>query len=446
MRCGDFTGKITNLIDRTGPYENAPLVAVAVSGGGDSMAMALLAENWAKGRGGRVIALTVDHRLRTGSTEEARKVSVWLKARHIEHHTLTWRDPQGGSALQANARAARYKLMEQWCRDRGVLHLLLAHNAEDQAETFLMRLDKGSGPDGLSAMSAVSEQRFCRFVRPLLSVSRTELRSYLSAIGQDWLEDPSNLDDRFERIRWRRIMTEEKLSTDGFCQAALRYGRARAVLDLEAARASARFVGVHPAGFIRINRQIFEASPLETNLRVVARALMAVGGNGYSPRRKKLERLMHIVCQNSHETCTLAGCRLESSGTELLITRENRHLPLPVSLPADVDYLLWDNRFRLSVKMSVHDKANNICIRPLGAKGDAEIRAFWERAGRQTIPRSARLVLPALADKTGVLSVPWLEYSRMKGDDAGNQQNTRFSGAVFRSLNSLSGSGYFVAN
>src|SRR5712692_9076186 len=128
-----------------GPFEARPRLAVAVSGGPDSLALAILCHRWAAARGGEAFALSVDHRLRPESAAEVRQVRRWLRALGIPHHVLVWKRPgaRPSSALQAAARAARYGLLAQWCSRRGVLHLALAHHAGDQAETVLMRLARG---------------------------------------------------------------------------------------------------------------------------------------------------------------------------------------------------------------------------------------------------------------------------------------------------------------
>ena len=126
MGCNGLTEKFLNLIDATGPFEASPVVCVAVSGGGDSMALALMLERWAKARGGRLIGLSVDHQLRPGSADEALRVGNWFSKRHIDHRVLKWDDPNATSAVQENARTARYALMENWCRDNGILHLFVA--------------------------------------------------------------------------------------------------------------------------------------------------------------------------------------------------------------------------------------------------------------------------------------------------------------------------------
>src|SRR5207237_5098138 len=189
--------------DAIGGFERHPFVAVAVSGGPDSLALTILADRWAREHGGRLIALTVDHRLRPESAEEVRIVSGWLAARGISHHVLVWTDTKPATGIQEAARAARYRLLAGWCREQGCLHLLTAHHREDQAETHLIRRRAGSSVDGLAGMSAVREMAGVRLVRPLLTVPKARLIALLEAERQPFLSDPSNRNPIFERARLR---------------------------------------------------------------------------------------------------------------------------------------------------------------------------------------------------------------------------------------------------
>src|SRR5688500_149409 len=167
-------------------------IAVAVSGGGDSMALVLLLEDWTRERGGRLLALTVDHGLRPESAEEARRVHDILQSRGIEHRVLTWEGEKPQSHIQERAREARYALLCAECVREKIPFLAAAHNAEDQIETFWMRLAHGSGLDGLAGMAARREMRGMDLLRPLLGFSREELRRYCAQAGIEWIEDPSN--------------------------------------------------------------------------------------------------------------------------------------------------------------------------------------------------------------------------------------------------------------
>ncbi len=188
---------------RLGPFERPPRLAVAVSGGPDSLALLLLADRWARASGGTVRAFHVDHGLRPESAAEAARLAGWLAARGIPCRIVRREGPRPPSRLQETARAARLALLEEACAADGILHLLLAHHARDQRETVAMRAARRSGPDGLAGMAALRETARVRLLRPLLDVPPARLRATLEALGQDWLEDPSNRDPRFERARLR---------------------------------------------------------------------------------------------------------------------------------------------------------------------------------------------------------------------------------------------------
>ena len=175
-----------------GPLEGEPHIAVAVSGGADSLALTLLCKSWVDMRKGTVSALSVDHGLREGSTDEIKQLGKWLVARGIEHIALPWIGNKPRTGLQAAARIARYDLLENWCLKNDVLHLLLGHHQDDQAETFLLRLAHSSGIDGLAGMAGIIEKSHVRLLRPFLTTPKDRLCATLKAASQPWLEDPSN--------------------------------------------------------------------------------------------------------------------------------------------------------------------------------------------------------------------------------------------------------------
>ena len=291
-----------------GPFEDRPAIAAAVSGGADSMALALLLHRWARARGGEVLALTVDHRLRTESSREVGQVAAWLAARGIAHHSLVWKRPAGGpgSALQARAREERYRLLASWCRRRGVLHLALAHHAGDQAETVLMRLARGAGLDGLAGMATSLARDGVRLIRPLLLIDPRRLRASLAEAGQEWIEDPSNRNERFERIRWRRIIPPGARVTIARAAAEIgaeRHERERRLADLLAE--------VHPSlnGALELRVEPLVAVQPELALAALGRILMAVGAEPYAPRRESLERLLANL-RAGGPARTLGGCRV----------------------------------------------------------------------------------------------------------------------------------------
>jgi len=423
-----------------GPFEMRPRICVAVSGGGDSMALASLLAGWTDARGGQLIALTVDHGLRPGSASECRQVSRWMREIGVEHHALVWAEQKPKSGVQERAREARYALMENWCRENGVLHLAVAHTLEDQAETFLMRLNRGSGPDGLAGMSAVVEKAHCRILRPLLSVSRQSLREYLTSAGREWLEDPSNLDPRYERVRWRRAMVQSGLAPSALAAAAERYAGTRAVMEHETAKAIARTLRLHPLGFVSGDLGRLRDLPGDLCSRVVARALLTVGGKRFPARRGKLEHLVDRLRTENRLVATLGGCRVAVRGDRLQVCRENRGLPQVLAV-APGSFHHWDQRFVVGFREAARLAERAHWLAPLGDIGRGYLDREMLPSGGRELPKSVTATLPALVDEAGIVEVPHLGFVREDVEPA----RAAIRSFAFKPLNSLSGRGFFVA-
>ena len=308
-----------------GPFEDRPRIAVAVSGGADSLALAVLVDRWAAARGGEAIGLVVDHRLRPEATAEARQVRRWLAARGIDNRILVWRRAGGhpSAAVQARARGARYELLTGWCRQHGVLHLALAHHAGDQAETVLMRLARGGGIDGLAGMAAVAARDGVRLIRPLLALDPRRLRASLAKAGQPWIEDPSNRDERFERVRWRRVIPPEQRLA--LALAAGEIGGERRARERQVAERLAHG-RLDPRGSFSLSLATLLAAAPDIALAALGRALLAVGGRAYPARRESLERLMaHLAAGGPART--LGGCRIAAREGRLLVSPEAGNPP-----------------------------------------------------------------------------------------------------------------------
>ncbi|CAA7616244.1 tRNA lysidine(34) synthetase TilS [Magnetospirillum sp. SS-4] len=393
------------LMARLEPFGSPPRLAVAVSGGADSLALALLAAGWAVARGGEAVAVTVDHRLRPESGREAAMVGDWLGRRGISHVSLPWTGVKPAAGIQAAAREARYRLLGGFCADRSIRHLLLAHHREDQAETVLLRLGRGSGVDGLSAMAAERPTAWGRLVRPLLDVPRDRLRATLAAQGQDWVEDSSNANSAFARVRLRRLapaLAAEGLTAERLAATARRMGRARAALEQVTTEAAARLAGLHPAGFIRCDAAGLARLPDEIGLRLLSRLLRAVGGGDYPSRLERLERLHGDVATGLERPRTLAGCRVvPDGGDHILICREPARTAPPVAVIGGQTFV-WDGRFRVEVAETPPPGLR------LGALGSRRIAAV---SGVEWLPACVRPTLPALFDQDGVSAVPHLGYN-----------------------------------
>ena len=405
-----------------GPFEPAPRVAVAVSGGSDSLALCLLADRWAQARGGTVFALTVDHGLRPEAGAEAAQVRRWLAARAISHRTLQWTGARRTGATQAEARAARFALLTGWCRRTGVLHLLLGHQREDQAETALQRLVHGSGIEGLAAMAPVRlamepDGRGVRLLRPLLSVPRDALAATLAHWNQPWIDDPSNRDTRHARPRLAAALAQlgsEGLSAARLARVAERAADDRAALDRLCTDLLAGGAHPAPAGFVTLDLKVLRRAPPALALRALGRVVTTVSGTPHPPRLERLERLGRRLLDDSVKATTLGGCRLIVQRNErVVVCREPAAASEVLSLEPG-DSALWDRRFVVSLGRSA--EPGRFLVRRLGTDGLAQARATARAAGAplrtDCVPAPARPALPALFDLDGPLAAPHLQYRR----------------------------------
>ena len=257
------------------------LFAIAVSGGADSLAlMALAAESFA----GQVQVLSVDHGLRAESAAECAMVAALAAGLGLRHETLTLALPPGGD-IQARARAARYAAMADWCRGQGITQLMTAHHADDQAETLLLRLARGSGLGGLSGVRATGRIEGITLLRPLLGRRRAELAAIVAARGWVPVDDPSNRDPRFDRTQARRLLAETPwLNPDRLAASAQHLAEAEAALAWAAERAFATRHQWQPPALLLDP----EGLPAELRRRLLADGLRAFGHEADGPALARL--------------------------------------------------------------------------------------------------------------------------------------------------------------
>jgi tRNA(Ile)-lysidine synthase len=395
-------------------------VAVAVSGGPDSMCLCLLTVAWARVRGGEVSALTVDHGLRPTSASEARQVGDWLSHRGVDHHVLTWTGAKPATGIQEAAREARYRLLGDWCRAAGVLHLLLAHHRDDQAETVALRQARGSGTDGLAGMAAVRELTGLRLLRPLLGVPKARLLGTLHALGQPWLEDPSNVAPGYARSRLR---LRDALDATRLARQAAEQGRLRAEKERRAASWLAAHARIDSAGFVILARDPLIEAPSDVRRRALRNSLRSIGGRDYPPREARLNRLLERLRAGLGRGSTLGGCRILPWRDALLICREPQAIEDEVLLAPGAP-VLWDSRFRLELR----GKAPPLVVRALGGIGLRALRAWATPPTGRTVPAPVRPGLPALWHGGELVAVPHLGVMEPTlARDA--QVNVRFSPA-----------------
>lgn len=382
--------------------------------------------DWTRAQNAKLpIVLIVDHGLRPESSKDAAKTAHWAKQAGLEAHVLHWQGRKPKADVEAKAREARYRLMGEWCRARDVSALFVAHTREDQAETFLLRLARGSGVDGLSAMQPRAPFPAAGFaslnlLRPLLDMTRAELREYLSERDQPWLDDPMNLDPRFARTRLRAIfpiLEAAGLSASRIADAPKHLARAREALDASAAELMEKAVHYDGAGYALIDAQAISNAPRELGLRALGKTLMAVSGEAYRPRFERLEQLYDAMhARKISGGRTLHGCRIAPAPkpfrkfgeATLLVSREARAASRApdVLLKPGVD-AIWDNRFRVTfMEQWQHGRLHVSALR--------EQPEFAEALSH--VPAPARGSLPAIWRAKSLIVVPHARAAEAQAD------------------------------
>jgi tRNA(Ile)-lysidine synthase len=322
--------------------EHLPVLVLAVSGGPDSTALMWLAARWRRSAKTRpkLIAVTVDHALRKDSKIEAASVARLARQLGIAHRTLRWRTAKPSTGLQQAARSARYRLLAEAARAAGAAHVLTAHTLDDQAETVLMRMSRGSGIAGLGAMA-----RFTllpgggqiRLVRPLLDIPKTRLVATLRAARIAFADDPSNRDPRFTRARLRALMPDlarEGLDARRLAQLARRLKRADRALETVTDHAEEDLAAAAPGGAMAFDRKSFACLPAEIALRLLGRAVTKCGDEG-PVELAKLEALKSALdtaekIAGGRLRRTLAGALVTLGGGSIVVerapTRRRKHL------------------------------------------------------------------------------------------------------------------------
>jgi tRNA(Ile)-lysidine synthase len=397
------------------------LVVLAVSGGADSMALMVLFRRWLElGRSGRpaVEVVTVDHGLRPSSAEEARFVEERARGLGFPHTTLAWSGDKPRTGVQEAAREARYRLLGAHARVRALAPAAIAtaHTEDDQAETLLMRLARGSGIDGLSAMAhrrPLAAHEDVDLVRPLLGLGRDRLVATLKARGVEWLEDPSNASLDFERVRLRAARADLEalgLTSPKLALSARRLERARAALDEAAGGLAAAAVDLNGGIFAAIDRVRFRAAAPELAIRLLSHVLEAFGGEARPAGLGRVEALAEQLSGVTRVAVTLGGCIVRAGSREIRVLRECAPEELPELALDAGSSAVWDGRFRVEVAPGKALKARGIAgpvlVRALGARAYATLKPQIEPADRP--PLRAAESLPSFWANGELLAVPQL--------------------------------------
>ncbi|MBR5903946.1 MAG: tRNA lysidine(34) synthetase TilS [Alphaproteobacteria bacterium] len=307
-----------NFVDFMQDYKNT-LVAVAVSGGVDSICLL----HWLREIGANVICLHVNHQLRPEADTETEYVKTLCDKLNIPCEIFYWKDDKPESGLEAAARDARYKMMTDFCHEKGIEYLLVAHQSDDQIETFLMNLSRGSGLYGLAAMMPESERNGIKILRPLLNVPRAEIKQYCEDNNIKYFVDSMNSDEHYTRVKIRqnRHLLDEKLgiSDNRILLAIQNLGRTREWMD--------KYINnridmvIRSWGALFVDSFLFDEAE-EIRLKLLGILIQKIGGDEYLPR---LNSLQNALCK-LHTDCkfTLGHCTIRRLNNRILIVPEGK--------------------------------------------------------------------------------------------------------------------------
>ncbi|MBQ4084732.1 MAG: tRNA lysidine(34) synthetase TilS [Alphaproteobacteria bacterium] len=313
-------------------------VGVAVSGGADSLALTLLTDKWAKKKGIGLEAFTVEHGLRPESEKEASDVHTFLSQKGIKHTILYWKGEKPTTRIEEKAREARYDLLLTACRERDISALFLGHHEDDQAETLLLRLSRGSGIDGLSAMAPTVKREGVWLIRPLLTVSHESLKAFLKEQNIVWAEDSSNQNPIYERVRFRKAkktLSELGLENEKIGLSAKRLFRAKQALEKTTDDFMEK-VTICEDGYACYSLKDFLSLPEEIGIRVLCRLLKVFSSSDSFINLESAEHLYETLKNGGK--ATLCGCYAGVYRKKVFVCAERIRLPARQELLPDRKY------------------------------------------------------------------------------------------------------------
>ncbi|MBL4740763.1 MAG: tRNA lysidine(34) synthetase TilS [Sneathiella sp.] len=392
-------------------------IAIAVSGGSDSIALCLLAQKWCEKKSVKLVGLTVDHGLRAEAALEAQDVKLWLQKYGIEHHTLKWAGPYPDAGIQQAARHARYDLISEKCRALRVQYVLLGHQLEDQLETLLLRLSKGSGVQGLAAMDLVSERGAISLVRPLLTLARADLRLYLTENNQEWIDDPSNESPIYTRTKLgavlKQIVTLPGSSMASVALGSKRLQRADRALEKITSDFLSSLVVISPFGYVSFPENFHKNMPEEIGIRFLERIFMYVRGGNGRPVLMSLEKLFTDICNSSIvSAATLAGCQLKKTKNSWIVCREPGRKGLPVLGFESDPSILWDDRFLVVDHRAENESSegNSFTVQKIGDDGWKILANSEFLDNNLVLPNIVKKNLPAIWLGDKLAAAPLFSY------------------------------------
>ncbi|MDC3068184.1 tRNA lysidine(34) synthetase TilS, partial [Paracoccaceae bacterium] len=386
---------------------NEVVVGVAVSGGSDSMALLNMALHWKIENNSTLKVASVDHGLRSESTYEVNFVADWCKKHNVVHNILSpesqIKNIRGN--LQQNARLVRYKLLQKWAIHNNIKIILLGHTLDDQEENLLARFFRGSGVDGLGSMRDQVLWKKVLWIRPLLEIRKESLRNYLKDKGCDWIEDPSNNDTRYQRVKIRKLLEKlksEKMLSPNIVNTTSHMSRASEVLKDVAISKCKKLIVFDDLGSIFFSLREFEGLFQETRFRILAGIISWYSGQHFKPRFQQIENLNRKL-QNVEviKGVTLGGVIFKKKMDIVTVFRELN--AISVAVPFENETMIWDYRWRIKVRGKLNSSWQ---IKPFGNLMNVCNGANF----KNKIDKDAIVSTPAIVHRNKVIALPVGHY------------------------------------
>ena len=329
-------------------------IAVAVSGGVDSMCLTFLLNEVCKRNNISLTAITVDHKLREKSTFEANKVSQYLRSISIDHIILTWQHGIIKSDIQNKARQARYKLICDYCKDHNIENLFVAHTFDDQAETVLLRILRGSGVDGISGIEFKIEINKVHIIRPLLKFKKSQILNFMQDQNLLWFEDESNKNIKFDRVKVRNLISdcdEDFKFTQRLNLLAENAKRAKNFIDYHVKKVFEENCVIGNLGYISIQRFNLLDQHEEIRFRLINHIIRYIKNNfdQYPIRIEKLKSLSQSFEKSNQLKSTIHGCVILLHRDIIYFYKEQKFIE-PMKI-LNKGKSIWDNRYTLFINL-----------------------------------------------------------------------------------------------
>ena len=338
-------------LNRIVKFENNPEIGLALSGGSDSLALMYLAKKWVKKNNGKLIAFTVDHKLKKDSLKLAIKVQSKAIEEGVLCKILTWKHKRLFSKLMMLARVNRYNLIFQECRKIGIYHLLVAHHLDDNLETYHMRSLRGFNMIGLSCIPPVREIDGLRIIRPLLKFEKKRLIDTCSYFKAEFIQDQNNNDLKFERVKVRKYFKKKKsIFKKRIMEEINKEKNSRADIENRLSIFFIKKLFFFPCGIFRIYRN--DLLRLNQDLMIIAikKILSTNSGNFYPPQKKSVENILQLIRSEKKLIKTLHSSIIKIKNDKIYIYRESKKTQLNMSsglICNRNESVVWDNRFSI---------------------------------------------------------------------------------------------------